>query len=165
MKTEEWKVYKEATSTKCGKRIYEVSNYGRLKINGVITEPKLNKWGYKVFASAIQIHRAVAQLFIPNPENKPCIDHIDTNKLNNVYTNLRWVTYRENMNNPLTKQKLRESLKGRIFSDEHKKHLSEALKGKTYGPYKHKKTAKMSEEHKEKIRESMKLAWERRRQK
>ena len=44
------------------------------------------------------IHRLVAETFIPNPENKPCIDHINGRKLDNRANNLRWVTYKENNN-------------------------------------------------------------------
>jgi hypothetical protein len=42
------------------------------------------------------VHRLVAATFIPNPDNKPCVDHIDGNKKNNAVDNLRWVTASEN---------------------------------------------------------------------
>jgi hypothetical protein len=43
-----------------------------------------------------RINRLVAECYIPNPDNKPIVNHIDSDKLNNHYSNLEWVTDREN---------------------------------------------------------------------
>ncbi len=55
------------------------------------------------------VSRIIAETFIPNPENKPYVDHIDTNRQNNAVNNLRWVTPRENGNNPITLEHFRIS--------------------------------------------------------
>lgn len=46
-----------------------------------------------------KIHRLVAEAFIPNPENKPTVDHIDRDRRNNNISNLRWATYKEQRSN------------------------------------------------------------------
>lgn len=59
----------------------------------------------------VHVHRLVAKLFIPNPNNYPHIDHIDGNRDNNHASNLRYVTPKMNMNNPITVKRVSESLK------------------------------------------------------
>ena len=54
------------------------------------------------------VHRLLGICFIPNPENKPMIDHIDRVRTNNSLDNLRWVTNKENCNN-------KEKSKGCIY--------------------------------------------------
>ena len=47
---------------------------------------------------SVQIHRLVAQAFLPNPNNLPCVNHKDENTLNNAASNLEWCTQSYNLN-------------------------------------------------------------------
>ena len=92
--TKEGKLYRYGKLLK----VYHHHRYLRCKLhNGSISKN-------------VKIHRLVAEAYIPNPENKPCVCHKDNNKLNNSVDNLYWGTQKENLEQMI---KDGRSLKGR----------------------------------------------------
>ena len=100
--------------------LYKISNFGRLvsctkvlksRYNALrVAPPRLCKpstvgryqhcsLSKNSKAKSCSVHRLVAAAFIPNPDNKPCIDHINTMTQDNRVENLRWVSHLENSNN------------------------------------------------------------------
>lgn len=86
---------------------YQISNLSRIKSlisgNEKILSTYLNYSGYERCSlgwgknkKSHSIHRLVAIAFIPNPENKPCVNHINRNRSDNSIENLEWVTHKEN---------------------------------------------------------------------
>lgn len=114
---------------------YEISNLGRVRsidrivecnnkkrlFKGQILKQYVLKNGYlkvciclKGKTKNLLVHRLVANAFVPNERNVKYVDHIDTDKTNNISSNLKWVTASENYKNPTTyKRHLQNAVRGR----------------------------------------------------
>ena len=134
MDKEIWKIYRITYWKNYSVRhTYEISNLGRVKVDGKIHEfgPISDKVYYHI--GQFHVHRAVAELFIPNPENKPEVDHINTDRHDNRAENLRWVTKKENANNTLSKINCSNAQKGKVLSEDTKRKIGLAVKGRPGG--------------------------------
>lgn len=111
---EEWKDIKGYEG------LYQVSNLGNVYSN--ITKKKLKArikrylyLGVVLYNNEVAkhytIHRLVAEAFIPNPENKPQVNHIDEDKTNNMVPNLEWCTAKENANHGTRNKRMSHRVK------------------------------------------------------
>lgn len=108
---------------------YSISSHGKIlskarhiKYKGNVTKfrketllkPYKDKLGYMFVTIPIngklhckRVHRLVAETFIENPENKPCVLHIDNNPSNNTVSNLRWGTQLENIHQAAVENRMK----------------------------------------------------------
>ena len=84
---------------------YSITPDGRVysDLNSIFLETNMNRGYEKVCVKkngntvTLKVHRLVAVAFVPNPQRKPHINHIDGNKANNICSNIEWCTHSENM--------------------------------------------------------------------
>lgn len=91
-----------------GEELYHILKQGSRQGYKIVT---LNLKSSKIKKTCL-VHRLVAEAFIPNPENKATVDHINTIRSDNRASNLRWATFTENINNELTKIHMSNCRKG-----------------------------------------------------
>lgn len=124
--------------------LYQVSNLGDIKSFNYrghgeikILKQSTDKKGYKYVrlfkngeGKTYKVHRLVAMLFIPNPNNLPIVNHIDECKSNNMVSNLEWCTLVYNNAYGTRNKRISKSLKGKTHSKETKKKMRESRDNK-----------------------------------
>lgn len=118
---EKWKIIKSFPN-------YEVSTLGRVRSRNknLVLKPSVSGSGYyQVGLSGdgrykmIQVHRLVAMAFIDNPDNYPCVNHRNENRLDNQADNLEWCTQRYNVyygQNSIARRVRQETQKGKCVA-------------------------------------------------
>ena len=81
----------------------------KTKVSKSTGYPQVNLW-VNGKSRPFCIHRLIAEAFIPNPNNYPCVNHIDEDRSNSVLGNLEWCTYKYNCTYGSAREKRRESL-------------------------------------------------------
>ncbi len=124
---EEWKIITDYP-------MYSVSSHGNVKNNKTDKFRSLSKnsTGYLNVGlfknkkqSLFKVHRLVAIAFIPNPEGKPCVDHINNCKTDNNVSNLRWATITENRMNSSQRSNNKSGVKGVHYNKHKQKWIAE----------------------------------------
>ena len=95
---------------KMGRHTHHKDKIMKVRIGAQTGYPQVNLWvGEK--SKPFTIHRLIAEAFIPNPNNYPCVNHIDENRANSVFGNLEWCTYGYNCMYGSARERRRDSLK------------------------------------------------------
>ena len=108
---------------------YSISNTGLVRNDstGKTLKPNITK-GYHIANLSLngkgknfRVHRLVAEAFIPNLDNKSCVDHIENNRINNHVNNLRWCSLQENNRNRSMNKNNTSGIKGVCWDKEKEK--------------------------------------------